>query len=173
MDIRPMTPADMNLLGEIDATVDSTLYLHIERIGEGLDTQWKMQPRELHQKRTHRRKMDVDQIFTIKQIASGADDGIALVAEHEGELVAAAAARIDPVAGVMRLVDIRVDFDFRRQGLASAMIFQIIQAARDKELRAVLAEATADCYPAISLLIKLGFEPGGLDTHYRSNHDLV
>jgi ribosomal protein S18 acetylase RimI-like enzyme len=49
----------------------------------------------------------------------------------------------------------------------------VITEARQRELRAVMVESTADDFPAIELLGKLGFEPAGLDTRYRSNHDLV
>jgi GNAT superfamily N-acetyltransferase len=173
MEIRPMTAQDMNLLGEIDSTVESSEYLHVDRTGEGLETAWKIQTRPLREKRTHRRNLDVDQIFSIRQIVEGTEDGIALVAEHDGALVAASTAKSDPASGIMRLIDLRVDFDFRRQGLASAMMFQIIQDARNRHLRAVYAQANADCYPIVSLLAKLSFEPAGLDTHFHSNHDLV
>jgi ribosomal protein S18 acetylase RimI-like enzyme len=173
MEIRAMTEGDMNLLGEVDATVESSQYLHIDRTGEGAETTWKMQVRDLRERRVHRRNLDVEQIFSIKQIVTGIEEGVALAAEHDGELVAAAAAKPDPVSGTLKMIDLRVDFDYRRQGLASAMMFQMIQEARNRNLRAVWAEATADCFPAISLLTKLGFEPGGLDTHYRTNHDLV
>jgi len=168
-----MTAEDMNLLGEIDATVESSEYLHVDRSGEGVETIWKIQTRPLREKRTHRLALDADQIFSIRQVVQGTEDGIALVAEHDGALVAASAARADPASGTLRLIDLRVDFDFRRQGLAMAMMFQIIQDARDRHLRAVFAQANADCYPVVSLLAKLGFELTGLDTHLHSNHDLV
>jgi GNAT superfamily N-acetyltransferase len=173
MEIRTMTAGDMNLLGEIDATVESSQYLHIDRAGEGIEIGFKMQARELREKRIHRLALDVDQIFTIRQIVEGTEEGIALVAEHDGQLVGAATAKVDETAGILGMIDLRVDFDFRRQGLASAMMFQIIQNAGERKLRAVIAQTTADFFPGISLLSKLGFELTGLDTNHKSNHDLV
>ncbi|HEX4054898.1 MAG TPA: GNAT family N-acetyltransferase [Tepidisphaeraceae bacterium] len=173
MEIRNMTAADLKGAKDIDATAQSAQYLHVERSGEGLSISWKTQMRPLREKRTHRHPLGDEQEFAIKQIVTGADEGVALVAEHEGRPVAAAAARPDPLAGVLRLIDLRVDFEFRRQGLASALMFQMIHEARRKGLRAIAAESAADDFPALQLLAKLGFEPAGLDTHYRSNHDLV
>jgi ribosomal protein S18 acetylase RimI-like enzyme len=173
MEIRAMTPADLDAVKDIDATAESSQYLHIERTGEGLELSWKTQLRPLREKRTLRHALELEHLFTIKQIVTGGDEGIALVAEHDGHAVAAAIARPDPLAGVLRIIDLRVDFEFRRQGLASALLFQLVQDARQKELRALAANAAADDFPAIQLLAKLGFEPCGLDTHYWSNHDLV
>ncbi|HEY1921168.1 MAG TPA: GNAT family N-acetyltransferase [Tepidisphaeraceae bacterium] len=168
-----MTSADLDAVKDIDATTESSQYLHIERAGEGLEISWKMQLRPLREKRTLRHALELEDAFAIKQIVSGGDEGIALVAVHDGNAVAAATARPDAAAGVLRIIDLRVDFEFRRQGLASALLFQLIHDARQKELRALAATARADDFPAVQLLAKLGFEPSGLDTHYSSNHDLV
>ena len=168
-----MTAGDLEAIGDIDATAESSQYLHVERTGEGLDFSWKTQLRPLREKRTHRHALDVERQFAIKQIVSGAEEGVALVAEHEGRAVATAVAMPDKGAGVLRVIDLRVDFDFRRQGLASALLFRLIQEARQSELRAVMACSPADDFPALQLLGKLGFEPAGLDTHFYSNHDLV
>jgi len=73
----------------------------------------------------------------------------------------------------MRLMDLRVDFDSRREGLGSALLFYIVQEARKLGLRAVTAHVASDNFPAVQLLAKLNFELAGLDTHFKSNHDLV
>jgi len=173
MEIRPLTPRDLDALADLDATVHSTDYLHVDRHGEGVSSSWKIEPRPLREPRTMRAVLDDETAFAIKQIAMQFDDGLALVAEHDEQIVAALTARPEPTTNVFRVLDLRVDFDFRRQGLASAMLFQAIQDARRRELRALFATATADNFPAHQLLAKLGFEPSGLDTHLNSNHDLV
>jgi ribosomal protein S18 acetylase RimI-like enzyme len=173
MEIRAMTANDLDGVRDIDATIESGQYLHIDRAGEGLSTSWRMQPRPLREKRMHKHRVTDELGFELKQISTGADEGIALVAEHDGQIIAAALARPDAIAKVHRLIDVRVDFDFRRQGLAQAMLFQIITHARQAEMRAVMAQAPADNFPVLEFLIKLGFEPGGLDTLLQSNHDLV
>jgi ribosomal protein S18 acetylase RimI-like enzyme len=173
MEIRAMTVADLAAVAEIDATIESDQYLHIDRGGEGLSMSWKIQPRPLREKRTLRHDLTDEQSFAIKQIAAGADEGTVLVAAHDGQIVGAAAAQTDTITGVIRILDLRVDFDYRRQGLAQAMMFQIIQSARESKIRAMMAVAPADNFPAAEFLVKLGFELGGLDTLHQSNHDLV
>jgi GNAT superfamily N-acetyltransferase len=173
MEVRKMTADDLEGVKDIDATGESSQYLHIERGGEGLAVSWKMQIRPLREKRIHRHVLDDERIFAFRQIVTGADEGVALVIEHDERPVAAALGIPDPAAGVWRIADLRVDFDYRRQGLASGLMFQMIQEARQRDLRAVTMRSAADDFPVLELLAKLGFEPAGLDTHYHSNHDLV
>jgi ribosomal protein S18 acetylase RimI-like enzyme len=73
----------------------------------------------------------------------------------------------------MRIVEQRVDFDHRRQGLASAMLFGLIGEARNLELRAVGSESRTNNFPASRLLANCGFELAGVDTARHSHYDLV
>ncbi len=168
-----MTAADLPGVMDIDATVESHFHLHILREGEGFAATWKMESRPLRESRVHRNALGDESAFAVKQLVGGIEDGIALVAEHEGEIVAAAAAQIDAAGQVLRLIDLRVDFEVRRQGLASGLLFQIIHEARQKNLRAVYAQTLSDNFPAAELLAKLSFEMTGFDTHFHSNHDLL
>jgi ribosomal protein S18 acetylase RimI-like enzyme len=173
MEIRTMTSADLTAAGDIDATVESSHYLHIQHQSEGLAASWKLESRPLREKRIHRNTLSDETAFAMKQIAEGIEEGAALVAEHDGLVVASAIARVDETAKILRLMDLRVDFDYRRQGLASALVFQLIQEARNRGFRAVTAEALSDNFPALEFLRKLSFESVGFDTHANSNHDLV
>jgi RimJ/RimL family protein N-acetyltransferase len=173
MEIRPVKPADLDALIEIDATIESSSYLHVDRSGEGTSVQWKIEERPLRQKRVDRNRPADDLQFTLKQIVAGAEEGAALLAEHDGAMVALGVAQ--PVAQneTMRVIDVRIDFDYCRQGIATAMIYQVIAEARNQGLRAVMAEIPANNSPAHQLFLKLGFEIAGLDTRRHSNHDLV
>jgi len=173
MNIRPTQPADLDRFRDIDAAVDSGQYLHVVRSGEGLELSVKVQPRDLRERLVQQYPLAEDVRFSIRQIAAGIDEGLALVTEHEDNLVAAMTAQRDHAAGVIRLLDLRVDFDHRREGIASVMMYQLIEAARTLELRAVAAATQANNFPASQMLAKLGFELAGLDTFALSNHDLV
>jgi GNAT superfamily N-acetyltransferase len=173
MEIRPMSAGDLLGVQDIDATVESAEYLHILREGEGLNSTWKIEPRRLSKARTHRNVLGDEAGFAVKQIVAGVEEGIALVAEHEDQIAGAAAALVDGAGQVLRLVDLRVDFEFRRQGLGSGLVFQLIQHAREKEMRAVSARTISDNFPAAEFLAKLNFELTGFDTHFHSNHDLL
>jgi ribosomal protein S18 acetylase RimI-like enzyme len=173
MQIRPLTPADLDALTEIDATVESSRYLHLDRGGEGFDLQWRIEERPLRTKLIESNPLNDEQRFAVRQIATGTDEGTALVAEHEGAPVALLLAQPQPTHGTLKLIDLRVDYDHRREGLATAMVYQVIQESRDSGLRAVAAETRANNFPANQLLAKLGFELAGLDAQRHSNHDLV
>lgn len=173
MQIRPVTPADLDGLYDIDGTIESGQYLHLDRTGEGLDVAWKLGERPLRERRVLPNRLDDDRRFLLKQIAIGADEGIVLVAEHDGVPVALLLAQVETQFGTIRVHDVRVDYDQRRQGLATAMMFQVIATAREQELRAVTAECTTDNLPAARYLLKCGFDMSGLDARRLSSHDLV
>jgi ribosomal protein S18 acetylase RimI-like enzyme len=173
MEIRSATAADLDSLRDIDATIESSQYLFLERAGEGMSTSWRVEPRLLREKLIASNPLDDELAFLLKQITGGIDEGLALLAEHEGQIVGLALAQPDPAKRTMRVLDVRVDYDFRRQGLATVMIYQIIEQARNRELRAVVAETRTNNFPANQLFQKLGFDLAGLDTSRHTNHDLV
>lgn len=173
MQIRPVTATDLSGLDEIDGTIVSSEYLHLDRTGEGTDVSWKLAERALREKRTLPNRLGDDRQFLVKQIATGADEGFVLVAEHEGAPVALLIAQAEPVYGTIRVHELRVDFDQRRQGLATAMMYQVISHAREQGLRAVTADSMTDNVPAARFLLKLGFDIAGLDAKRFTNHDLV
>ena len=173
MELRPATTADLAGVAEIDATMESLRYLHIDRVGEGLTVHWKVEDRPMRERLIQPMAMDDERQFAYRQITSGIDDGLAQVAEHDGQIAAAMAAKPNLARGVLELIDLRVDFDHRREGLATAMLYRAIQAGRELQLRAVAVESLANNDPANQLLAKLGFHLAGLDALRNSNHDLV
>ncbi|HLL90709.1 MAG TPA: GNAT family N-acetyltransferase [Tepidisphaeraceae bacterium] len=173
MQLRPATPADVTMVGDIDATIEATRYLHLDRTGQGFAMHWRLEERPLREKLVRGNPLAEDHAFTLRQIAGGADEGLAVVAEHDGVLVALLLSQPDPVRQVLRVLDVRVDYDHRRQGLATALLFQAVNHARDLGLRAVATESTTANLPACQLLAKTGFELAGVDERRNTNHDLV
>jgi RimJ/RimL family protein N-acetyltransferase len=167
-----MTPSDLDLLADIDGTIESTQYLHLHREGSELAIIWKLEERSLRSKLIEPNPLDDDQRFRARQITTGTDDGIALVAQHEGALAGALVAHPCPNS-ILRVVDLRIDYDFRRQGVGMGMLYQIIAHAKECGLRAVMAQSKTNNYPAARFLSHCGFELAGVDTHRHSNHDLV
>ena len=173
MQIRPVTPQDLDAVQEIDGTVESSQYLHLERTGEGFAASWRLEERAARQKLIEANRLGDDATFTLRQIVTGADEGTALMVEIDDAPAALIVARPDPEAGTLRILDLRVDYDFRRQGLGTALVYQVIQQARDGGVRAIAAETLTNNLPAGGLLAKCGFELSGVDTRRRTNHDLV
>src|SRR5688572_18970135 len=115
MQIRPVTVDDLARLQEIDGTVESTRYLHLDYAAgeEGLTFAWRLEERPARQKLIESNRLDDDATFTLKSVVSGAEEGLALLIEHDEEPVAMLLARPEPAAGTLRLVDLRVDYDYR------------------------------------------------------------
>jgi GNAT superfamily N-acetyltransferase len=173
MQIRPAVSSDLDQLCDIDGTITSPNYLHVEKTGEGFAQSWKLDERPLRAKLIEPNTLDDETRFTMKQIVNAIEEGLALVAEHEQIVVASLIAQHQPANSTFRLIDLRVDHDHRRQGVGSALLFQAIQQARELGLRAVAAQTKTSNVPAANFLVKRGFDLAGLDTQLHSNHDLV
>ena len=173
MEIRAATLSDLDRIAEIDGTIESSRYLHLERAGEGIAASWSLEERPLRTKRVDANALDDERKFEMRQVLSGIEEGYGLAAEHEGELTALAVARIDLSASLLLIIDVRVDYDQRRQGIGSAMLYQLIGKARERALRAVKGQTLTNNFPSSQFFAKAGFELTGFDTHRVSNHDLV
>src|SRR5256885_13510511 len=173
MQIRPVIPADLDGLREIDGTVESADYLHLEQSGEGMSIGWKLEKRPLREKLIESNPLSDETHFAAKQIATGADEGLALLAEHEELPVGLMIAQPRYDQRTLEVVDLRIDYEHRRQGLATAIIYQAINLARERELRAVMVQTRTNNFPASQFLVKSAFDLAGLDTRRHSNHDVV
>ncbi len=173
MEIRPLRPDDLSQLDEIDATIESQQYLHVNVSGEGLARAWSLDVRPLREKLIDANRPTDEIRFLLKQIATGADEGVALVMEHRSAIVGILLAQLDDTGQVLRVLDLRIDYERRRQGLGTALLYQAISHARTRQLRAVRVECRTNNDPANRMLAKCGFELSGIDTLRHSNYDLV
>src|SRR4051812_15173658 len=88
MEIRPVQPADLDSLVEIDGTIESSHYLHVDRAGEGIAVQWRLEERPLREKLIERNRPTDESNFLLMQIVTGIEEGMALLAEHDDQKVA-------------------------------------------------------------------------------------
>ena len=168
-----MTPADLDELDEIDATIESRDYLHLGREGEGLASVWKLEQRPLRETLIEPNRPSDETRFAYRQVVRGIDEGAALALDVSNQPVAAAVALVRPEFKTLELVDLRIDYDHRREGFAMAMLFNLIGVARERELRAIHAAVPANNGPAHELLGRVGFDLCGFDQRRFTNHDLV
>src|SRR4051812_27162371 len=103
MELRAMTSDDLQAFDEIDGTIEATNYLHVERSGEGMALTWKIEERPLRQKSNEPSRASDDVQFIARQIATGTDEGVAMVAEHDGQIVGAMIAQMRPDNGTVLL----------------------------------------------------------------------
>src|SRR5688500_1582578 len=104
MQIRAAKVVDLEAAREIDGTVESVQYLHLESGGEGLALSWRLEERKAREKLIEANQLGDDAYFTLKQIVSGAEEGIALTVELEDQPVALLVARREEEAGTLRIV---------------------------------------------------------------------
>jgi ribosomal protein S18 acetylase RimI-like enzyme len=163
MELRAANISDINAIEEIDGTIETSQQLCIDDAGEWPRFSWNMEMRALPRRLILPNRLDDESRFMFRQIVSGADEGVALVADYGGNLMAMASGRFDPAQKLLRLIDVRVDYEYRRQGLASALLFQIAGLARQRELRGVHLACKTDNEAAIALMRKLGFDLRGVE----------
>lgn len=72
----------------------------------------------------------------------------------------------------IRVWDLYVHPDYKRKGIATALMNMIKSAAREAGVRAVVLESQTSNYPAISFYLSQGFDLVGLDTISYSNEDV-
>jgi len=174
MQIRAVTGDDLADVLEIDGTVESSAYLHVEtNVGDGIKASWLLEERKNRQKLIDPNRLGDDASFFLKQVVARVEEGLALTIEHEETPVALLLARPEVGNGTLRIIDLRVDYDYRRQGMGTALVYQAIAQARELKARAVSAQTLTNNTPAADLLAKCGFELSGVDTRRRTNHDLV
>src|SRR5213078_4235408 len=107
MQIRPAVSSDIDRLIDIDGTITSNNYLHVERSGEGLGQVWKLQERPLRTKLIEPNRLDDETQFAVKQVVNEIDEGLAIVADHGGIVVASLVAQLDRSKSLLRLLDVR------------------------------------------------------------------
>lgn len=173
MTIRPAVATDLTDLQEIDGTIESVHYAHVEQTAADGNLSWKLEWRPAREKLILPAALDGDTDFMLRQILTGGDEGLAMTAEHDDTAIALILAQPDISRGVMRVLDLHVDYDHRRQGIATVLLFQLIQRAKDDDLRAAYMTTRTNNAPAARLLEKLGWELSGIDTKRHDNHDLV
>src|SRR5438445_8051577 len=139
MQIRPAHPSDLDHLIDLDATIESTSYLHVDRAGEGLATGWRLEERPLREKRVDPNHVTEEQSFALKQVLSGIEEGIGVAVDHDGVTTGLAVARLDHQRRTLDLLELRVDFEYRRRGWGRALLDQIISHAASTDVCAATA----------------------------------
>ncbi len=84
-----------------------------------------------------------------------------LVVEDQGRLIALLDAEVESWRRVLRIWNLLVDEEYRRQVIGT-----------ERRCRAISVETQATNWPALSFYLKLGFEVCGVDDHYYTNRDL-
>ena len=102
-------------------------------------------------------------------IASELDNRLScwLIAEEQGRVAGYVGSQ--SVLDAADMMNIAVDPDFRRQGIAEQLILALVDKLKEKNVIALLLEVRVSNAPAIALYEKLGFEQVGRRPRYYHN----
>jgi ribosomal protein S18 acetylase RimI-like enzyme len=174
MEYKTLTAAHLPRLKEIKAEYVSDRYLRVVRAsGEGaLATGYTFQADEVHppfrsQGLSILRAEDRDEI-------SARMDGrnLQVVVELDGRLIALLDAEVETWRGVLKVWNLLVDEQHRRQRIGTELMHRAGQFAIKNRCRAISVEAQATNWPALSFYTKMGFRVCGVDDHFYTNRDL-
>jgi GNAT superfamily N-acetyltransferase len=180
VDIRHATPADYADCLSLDATVTTNMVWQMEESSsaDGVVVEFHLArlPRLLTVG-VSREAVDPLQRLASSDLVLVATD--AVVASSAGVAANATNSRVQAYLrasqrhGLAWLDEIIVEPASRRKGLAASLVQGARGWARERGLRAVLAEAPARHLPAIALLQKCGFAFCGFHDHMYDGRDIV
>ncbi|MCC6241043.1 MAG: GNAT family N-acetyltransferase [Phycisphaerales bacterium] len=173
MVIRRLLLEELSQLDEIDATIESSNYLHVSVNGSGLGRGWQLDLRPAREKLIDPNRLSDDLRFSYHQVLTAIEEGIVLGVEHHDQIIGTLLAQLDAQSRLLRILDIRVEYDQRRRGVATVLLYQLISHMKQHDFRAVTAECQTNNVPACQFLAATNFGLSGIDTARHSNHDLV
>ncbi len=75
--------------------------------------------------------------------------------------------------GVAWILDLAVRPNLRRQGIATALLLAAQEWASGRNFRSLICEMQSKNYPAIRMMLKLGYEFCGYHEYYYENQDIA
>lgn len=170
--IRPLTLADIERLPEMELNFQAEAHLAVEKTVAGLNVTWRLVERPLVPPFISvDYNIDAQDQAEIRQRLAE-NDGLYLVAEHAGRLVALLDLEREHWRDTGQVWNIVVHRPYRRQGLGTRLMRRAIRWARHQGLRALALETQTNNLPACRFYQKLGFQLCGLDDHFYSNEDI-
>jgi len=170
--IRPLTSTDIPRLSSIDAEFESDRFLDVEKTANGLLISWRLIERPLDPpfRSTDYGTSPQDCRDLTARLHEG--DGLYLVAEDAGKLVALFDMERERWRNTAKLWNIGIDRSYRRTGLGRELMNRAIAWARDEGLRGIVLETQTNNMPACRFYQAMGFHLCGLDDHFYSNDDI-
>lgn len=174
--IRPMRPADLPALLNINATFISNSILEVEKTGEGMEVGWRLVERPLE--RPFNRRDDYNlrpQDLKDVEARLKRDDTLMLVAEDadaDGRVVAMLDMETQHWNNTAWLWTIHVDVDYRGQGIGRALLERAADWCAARGLRAIVLETQTNNINACRFYAHIGCFLTGINDTYYSNRDL-
>jgi len=98
---------------------------------------------------------------------------IFLVATDNSGPVGYISAMDENIASIARVVDLVVDLESRRRGVATSLLTQVQTWAMERQMERIIVETQSKNYPCIRMLQKFGYEFCGYNDQYYSTRDVA
>ncbi len=171
MEYKPLAPSHLSRLSEIKADYISETYLRVTKGGDGLEVGFTLQIEPLDEPFRSQgygivRERDREEIR--KRMDAQA---LQLVVEDNARLIGFLDAEIESWRKVVKIWDILVDEDHRRQGIGTELMRRAREFATKNSCRALVVETQTTNWPALNFYLKMGFRICGVDDHFYTNRD--
>ena len=172
MEYKPLMQDSIPRLEEIRADYVSDRYLRVTKTGDGLQVGFALRIEELEQPFRSQgisiiREKDKE---LIKSRMAG--QALQLVVEENGRLVGLLDAEVESWRRILKVWNLLVDEEYRRQGIGAALMRRAQEFARENDCRAISAETQTTNWPALNFYLKMGFRVCGVDDHSYTNRDV-
>jgi ribosomal protein S18 acetylase RimI-like enzyme len=170
--LRPFCKADLRSLREIRGDYLSDRCARVSRRGESPEVNFALRVEHLptpfrSQGLSIVRRRDQEEVR-----GRMGEGSLQLVVEEDGRLIALLDSETESWRRVLRVWNLLVDQEYRRQGIGTELIQRAEQFGIDRRCRAISVETQATNWPALAFYVKMGFEICGVDDHYYTNRDL-
>jgi GNAT superfamily N-acetyltransferase len=168
IEIRPASNTDISLFAELDHSYQTDYVWQMDRVlNEG---QMIIQFREIRLPRP----MKVEYPYSCNQLSAlWRQNPIILTAYMKGFPVGYVYLGQDDLPETGWIRGVAVDKESRRQGIGSGLILAAQEWAMQHNLRRLNIPLQSKNYPALRMIIKMGYEFGGYLDHYFSNRDIA
>jgi ribosomal protein S18 acetylase RimI-like enzyme len=173
MEYTPLREVHLPRLPEIRAEYVSDRYLCLISAGDGdTEVQFALHAEALDelfhsQGLSILREKDRDEIR-----GRMGSQALQLVVENNSRLIALLDAEVEAWRRVLKVWNLLVDEEYRRQSIGTKLMQQATEFATKSNCRAISVEAQATNWPALCFYTKLGFQICGMDHHFYTNRDL-
>lgn len=168
IEIRPALSTDYEYLSKIDPSNRTEYVWQMDRvITEGQITIGFREvrlPRAIQVEHPH----PADLIHKTAQASSGV-----LVAVLKGTPIGYIILDESLVPSGVWIRDLAVIEEHRRQGIGTALLISAQEWAIQRRLRKIILETQSKNYPAIRMVVKMGFELSGYNDRYYANQDIA
>jgi ribosomal protein S18 acetylase RimI-like enzyme len=172
VDFKPLTVDHIRRLGDIRADYISERYIRLSKTGEGGEIGFSLRAKSLLESFQSQGLSIVRQRDREEILSRMGAKSVQLVAEEKGRLIALLDAQVESWRRVLKIQNLLVDRDQRRQGIGTELLRRAIEFAEEKRCRAISLEAQATNWPALNFYLSAGFQVCGVDDHHYTNRDL-